>query len=134
MYMQRDGIGLGLWGRCVSYVCENCVLYAPQPISYHMYVKTAYYMHALLCYDILKRLILFLNNLGKLFFYLFILDGLNYYVLHLNSSSDTMPLLCTYMFLHCSYIYSFKFLYIFTSVINFCYYIHDYTVDSFLTP
>ncbi len=30
-------VGLGLWGRCVSYV--------RQQISYHMYTNTAYYMH-----------------------------------------------------------------------------------------
>ncbi len=39
-------VGLGLWGRSVSYVCENCVSYARQQISYHMHAKTAYYMHA----------------------------------------------------------------------------------------
>ncbi len=31
-------VGLGLWGRCVSY--------ARQQISYHMHARTAYYMHA----------------------------------------------------------------------------------------
>ncbi len=31
-------VGLGLWGRCVSY--------ARQQISYHMHAKTAYYMYA----------------------------------------------------------------------------------------
>ncbi len=39
-------VGLGLWGRCVLYVHENCVSYALQQISYHMHAKTAYYMHA----------------------------------------------------------------------------------------
>ncbi len=39
-------VGLELWGRCVSYVHENCISYACQHISYHMHVKTAFYMHA----------------------------------------------------------------------------------------
>ncbi len=44
VYMLRNG--LVLWGRCVSYVRENCVSHACQQISYHMHVKTAYYMYA----------------------------------------------------------------------------------------
>ncbi len=39
-------VGLGLWGRCISYVRKNCVSYARQQISYHMHTKIAYYMHA----------------------------------------------------------------------------------------
>ncbi len=39
-------VGLGLWGRCVPYIRENCVSYAWQQISYHMHTKTAHYMHA----------------------------------------------------------------------------------------
>ncbi len=39
-------VGLELWGRCVSYVHENYISYARQHISYHMHVKTAFYMHA----------------------------------------------------------------------------------------
>ncbi len=42
-------VGLGLWGKCVSYVCENCVLYARQSpflrintTSFHFYL--AYYL------------------------------------------------------------------------------------------
>ncbi len=35
-------VGLGLWGRCVSYVCENCVSYAHQKIVYHMHAKTVF--------------------------------------------------------------------------------------------
>ncbi len=37
-----------------------------------------------------------------------------------------MHLLCTYMFLHCTYI--FKNTYVITSVINFCNYIYNYTL------
>ncbi len=37
--MGRDvRVGL-LWGRCVSYVCENCILYARQTRAYHMSPK-----------------------------------------------------------------------------------------------
>ncbi len=39
-------VGLGLWGRCVSYVRENSVSYARQQIWFHMHAKTAFYMHA----------------------------------------------------------------------------------------
>ncbi len=38
-----------------------------------------------------------------------------------------MQFLCTYMFLHCTYILK-KYLYLVTSVINFCNYIYNYTV------
>ncbi len=44
-----------------------------------------------------------------------------------------MHLLCTYMFLHCTYILK-KYLYVVISVINFCNYIYNYTVDLSLTP
>ncbi len=32
-------VGLGLWCRCISYVRENCILYARQQISYHMHAN-----------------------------------------------------------------------------------------------
>ncbi len=35
-------VGLGLWGRCVSYVCKNCASYARQQIWYHMHAKTVF--------------------------------------------------------------------------------------------
>ncbi len=32
-------VRLGLWSGCVSYACENCVLYAGQTRVYHMHAK-----------------------------------------------------------------------------------------------
>ncbi len=63
----------------------------------------------------------------------FILGGLNYYVL-------TFKLIIWYnafiVYIHvftlCFYLK--KYLYVVTSVINFCNYIYNYTVDQYLTP
>ncbi len=63
----------------------------------------------------------------------FILGGLNYYVL-------TFKLIIWYnaliMYIHAFtlYLYFKKYLYVITSVINFCNYIYNYTVDPSLTP
>ncbi len=57
----------------------------------------------------------------------FILSGLNYYV---NESFDTMHLLCVFTL----YLYFKKYLHVITSVIDFCNYIYNYTVDPSLTP
>ncbi len=47
-----------------------------------------------------------------------------------------MHLLCTYMFLHCTYIFKNRLpiLYVVTSVINFCNYIYNYTDDPSIPP
>ncbi len=32
------------WGRCVSYVRENCILYVSQTRSYHIHAKVNFYV------------------------------------------------------------------------------------------
>ncbi len=72
-------VGLGLWGRCVSYVCKNCASYARQQIWYHMHAKTVFYMHiriiytpkSIFAYQYHKFLVLF----GILFIHIFMRPG-----------------------------------------------------------
>ncbi len=44
-YRPMQWVGLEVWGRCVSYVRENCTSYACKQIAYHIHATTRYYMH-----------------------------------------------------------------------------------------
>ncbi len=71
------------------------------------------------------------NNLIRKVFPLYI--GLNYYVLTFTLIIWYNALI-VYVHVFTLYLYIFKNLYVVISVMNFCNYIYNYTVDSSLTP
>ncbi len=63
----------------------------------------------------------------------FILGGRNYYVLTFKLIIWYNALI-VYIHVFTLYLYVLKYLYVITSVIHFCNYIYNYTVDPSLTP